>query len=95
MSEPTTVSLSAKKAELPLGLAGLILCLMRALEFAHNFTRGGGDIFWFISAVGIGASWVGLVLAVMGIFKNSGRAAGIVAIVAWLGLSVLCMFMVR
>ena len=84
-------SASVWKHDLSLGGAGLVLVSLRLLEFAHGAAKEIGDVFWFISSIGILASFVGLVMCVISLFTGSGRAAGASGILLYGILAVLFM----
>lgn len=69
------------------GASGVLLVSLRLLELAHFRSRAVGDVFWFISSVGIAAAFVGLVVSVVAVVKRSGRHLGWVGVAAYLTLA--------
>lgn len=77
------VAVEKRRGEISLGAAGLVLVLMRLLQFASLGAKDIGDTLWFISAVGILASFVGLIVCLVALVNGSGR---------WLGLGGLVLY---
>jgi hypothetical protein len=82
--------------EIPLGTAGLILVLTRLLLLvAAGLAAAGFRDHEFLLGIIIGiavlAPHVGLVVSIFGIFRNSGRVAGICGVIAWLVFTFLFM----
>ena len=69
--------------QMSLGVTGLILVTMRILMFLLLGGTELGSPRWFIANIGNIASHVGLVVSIVGIFKNSGRWAGIAGVIQW------------
>src|SRR5205814_744068 len=76
-----------RAGSLSLGAAGLVLVLLRLLELAHFRSHAVGDAWWFVSSVGIVASFVGLVVAIVAVVRRFGRMTGGAAIATYLALA--------
>src|SRR5262249_12650761 len=76
-----------KSGEISWGAAGAILVGLRVLESAWFAAKNVGDMYWFLSTLGILASHVGLVVSIVGVVKGSGRWAGVAGVVLWVAFT--------
>src|SRR5262249_27350896 len=76
-----------KSGEISLGAAGVILVGLRLLQLAWFAAKNVGDVYWFLSSLGILASHVGLVVSIVAVVKGSGRWAGVAGVVLWVAFT--------
>ena len=56
VNDTKTIPESKKRADIPWGVAGLILVSLRLLQLAHGAAKELGDVYWFLSSFGIMAA---------------------------------------
>jgi hypothetical protein len=75
--------------EVSQGVAGLLLVSLGLLRFAELRAGDIGDFFWFVAVIGIVASFVGLIVSIVALFKGSGQGAACAGIALGVVLSLL------